>query len=197
MTTNESRIYGTLLILASLMVIALVVMGAPAREQVKCEGYNLSFKIEEERDTFLIGERVTIVNETNDVRSLEWIVSDIDSVVVGKSMREQSLVLVFTREGEKNIQLKINDRKDCTTVTKPIFIMPNCSDGQQNGSEAGIDCGGNCPACDAVVAQNQPVMMAEKMAQKQASTAAGVVCDAAPITQATYRELTSFALREN
>ncbi len=148
MTTNESRIYGTLLILASLMVIALVVMGAPERERVKCQGYNLSFKIEEERDTFLIGERVTIVNETNNVRSLEWIVPEKDSVVVGKSMQEQSLVLVFTREGKKNIQLRINDRKDCTTVAKRIFIMPNCSDGVQNGSETGIDCGGNCPLCD-------------------------------------------------
>ena len=151
MTTNESRIYGTLLILASLMVIALVVMGAPERERVKCEGYNLSFKIEEDRDTFLIGERVTIVNETNDVSALEWIVPEVDSVVVGKSMQEQSLVLVFTREGEKKIQLRINDRKDCTTVAKRIFIMPHCSDGQRNGSETDIDCGGNCPPCEDIV----------------------------------------------
>ena len=147
MTTNESRIYGTLLILASLMVIALVVMGAPEREKVKCEGYNLSFKIEEDRDTFMIGEWVRVINQTNDVSSLKWIVSDVDSIVSGESMDDLSLILVFTREGEKKIQLKINDREECTTVAKRIFIMPNCSDGIQNGSETGIDCGGNCPPC--------------------------------------------------
>ena len=156
MTANESRIYGALLTLASLMVITLVVMGAPAREKVKCEGYNLDFVIEGNRDTFRIGDPISIANATNNVNALEWLVSDLDSVLVGKTMREQSLVLVFTREGEKNIQLRINDREDCTTVAKRIFIMPHCSDGQQNGSETNVDCGGNCPPCEGEIVDANP-----------------------------------------
>jgi len=79
MTTNESRIYGTLLIFASLMVIALVVMGAPERVPKKCDGRNLNFIIESNRDTFRIGDPISIANATNNVNAVEWIVSDLDS----------------------------------------------------------------------------------------------------------------------
>ena len=33
-----------------------------------------------------------------------------------------------------------------TTPTPPV-VAPTCTDGNRNGSETGIDCGGTCPSC--------------------------------------------------
>lgn len=168
MTINESRIYGGLLILASLVVIALVVAWAPRPPVTKCDGYNLNFAISKQipgtdgqiqSDTFDINEPIIINNETIGTESIEWIFSEPGKIITGSASNTIGVILSYPTEGKKTVSLRINNREECTTEPYAIFIKPKCSDGIQNGSEEGIDCGGYCLPCDDDIVKTPPVSL--------------------------------------
>lgn len=166
MTTIESRIYGGLLILASLVVIALVVAWAPDKPVTKCDGYNLNFAISKQipgtqdqiqSDTFEINETIIINNETIGTESAEWIFSESANINVSNTT---GVILSYASEGKKTVSLRINNREECTTEPYAIYIKSKCNnDGIQNDMETGIDCGGYCPPCGDDIEETPPTSL--------------------------------------
>ncbi len=68
------------------------------------------------------------------------------------SLTANGYTLEVESTGTLGNQLTIASREDSNAAHRPSLTVcytpaPTCSDGVQNGSETGIDCGGSCPAC--------------------------------------------------
>ncbi len=146
MTYIESKIYGSILVLVSLGLLALTISHYPFPESTGCLP-KPTFRVIGPTNTFKIGEHIAIENTTKGYHKTNWLISDTDSILVGH-LNSQSMILQYQTEGKRTIQLRLGDDADCTTSKRSINIVANCEDGIKNGSETAIDCGGkSCSPC--------------------------------------------------
>jgi len=149
-SSKERRFYMTTLPIIALAIMYIIYHFAPwADPNQICEATEIVSELymdNEEDVIFKIGDQINLTTTNKEeIEKYSWYFSRGHTLHYGGESEAGNLVS-FNSLGEKNIEVKLND---ACTVNRKITITDNCFDGEKNGTETGIDCGGKCPIkCD-------------------------------------------------